>query len=240
VSTLTVGSLFSGIGGLDLGLERAGMRVIWQCESDIFARRVLAKHWSDIPCAIDVRDIEGCELNDPKCFVEASLARMFLSPTESVLGSSATDPVFGRSSRESFASYDPDTSSWRMSQGFSAMDSAEFSETWPRSGSMRNGKVFRRRPLVPDIFVNEFLSLQPPWKFATPSATRRGQNKTRRTCSEGGCSNLEDDLASLGDRGPTNPEWLGWLMGFPAGWTDTEPSVMPSSRKSPNFQVASS
>jgi DNA (cytosine-5)-methyltransferase 1 len=56
---MTVGSLFSGIGGLDLGLERAGFRVIWQCESDLFARRVLAKHWPGIPCYPDVRDIDG-------------------------------------------------------------------------------------------------------------------------------------------------------------------------------------
>jgi DNA (cytosine-5)-methyltransferase 1 len=55
---MTVGSLFSGIGGIDLGLERAGFRVIWQCESDPFARRVLAKHWPGIPCYQDVRLID--------------------------------------------------------------------------------------------------------------------------------------------------------------------------------------
>lgn len=57
--SLTVGSLFSGIGGLDLGLERAGLRVIWQSEIDPFARRVLRKHWPDIPCYEDVRLIDG-------------------------------------------------------------------------------------------------------------------------------------------------------------------------------------
>ena len=55
---LTVGSLFSGIGGLDLGLERAGMRVIWQSEIDPYACRVLAKHWPDIPNLGDIREID--------------------------------------------------------------------------------------------------------------------------------------------------------------------------------------
>ncbi len=42
---LTVGSLFAGIGGLELGLERAGMKVKWQVEIDGYATKVLEKHW---------------------------------------------------------------------------------------------------------------------------------------------------------------------------------------------------
>lgn len=58
VDTLTVGSLFSGIGGLDLGLERAGMTVRWQSEIDPYCSRVLAKHWPGVPNLGDVTTID--------------------------------------------------------------------------------------------------------------------------------------------------------------------------------------
>ncbi len=53
---LTFGSLFAGIGGLDLGLERAGMRCAWQVEIDDYASRVLAKHWPNVQRFRDVRE----------------------------------------------------------------------------------------------------------------------------------------------------------------------------------------
>jgi DNA (cytosine-5)-methyltransferase 1 len=56
--SLTVGSLFSGIGGLDLGVERAGMTVRWQCEIDPYCCRVLAKHWPHVPNLGDVKTID--------------------------------------------------------------------------------------------------------------------------------------------------------------------------------------
>lgn len=58
VGDVKAGSLFSGIGGLDLGLERAGMTVVWQSEIDPYACRVLAKHWPHVPNLGDVTTID--------------------------------------------------------------------------------------------------------------------------------------------------------------------------------------
>lgn len=51
------GSLFSGIGGIDLGLERAGMTVRWQVEIDDYATKVLEKHWPETQRYRDIREV---------------------------------------------------------------------------------------------------------------------------------------------------------------------------------------
>tara|TARA_B100000282_G_scaffold275287_1_gene232508 strand:- start:172 stop:1140 length:969 start_codon:yes stop_codon:yes gene_type:complete len=57
---ITIGSLFSGIGGFELGLERAipNSKTIWQCEQNAFAQKVLKKHWPDVPIYDDIKEIK--------------------------------------------------------------------------------------------------------------------------------------------------------------------------------------
>ena len=59
---ITVGSLFSGIGGLDLGLERAGFEVKWQIENNPYCQGILAKHWPDVKRYGDITTVTGHEL----------------------------------------------------------------------------------------------------------------------------------------------------------------------------------
>ena len=58
-------SLFSGIGGLDLGFDRAGLRCVGQCEFDPFCRDVLEQHWPGLLRFEDVRELKGSDI--PSC-----------------------------------------------------------------------------------------------------------------------------------------------------------------------------
>ena len=60
---LRVLDLFSGIGGFSLGLERTGhFETAAFCEIEPFPRRVLKKHWPEVPCYEDVRDLTAARL----------------------------------------------------------------------------------------------------------------------------------------------------------------------------------
>ena len=64
---MKIGSLFSGIGGLELGLERSipGAHTVFQVEQDPYARAVLAKHWPNVKRYEDVKQVGAHNL--PAC-----------------------------------------------------------------------------------------------------------------------------------------------------------------------------
>ena len=62
---MTFGSLFTGIGGFDLGFERAGMKCVWQVEKHLGCHSVLVRHWPDTPRYKDVREFPAGDVIRP-------------------------------------------------------------------------------------------------------------------------------------------------------------------------------
>ena len=60
----TIGSCFSGIGGFELGLERAlNAKTVWQIENNPFCQRILRKHWPDCDLYDDIQTIKPSSLS---------------------------------------------------------------------------------------------------------------------------------------------------------------------------------
>lgn len=199
----------------------------------------------------------------------------------------------GPSLPESFASLDPDTRLWRTSQGCLLSGWATYSETWPRSGMMRNGGAYRQPPLVrhtgeiasglwptPTASLHNLREDPESWterRQRTKERVRNGNGfglpltmavkmwptPTSRDWRSESCTEEVYEKREAQPRGkslawavryPTpntvdakggtrrgkgqaqlchliggslNPTWVEWLMGFPLGWTDLEPSATP-------------
>lgn len=61
------GSLFSGVGGFDMGFDQAGYDCVFQVEWDKNCQQILAKHWPEVPKWSDVQEVNGGEV--PPCDV---------------------------------------------------------------------------------------------------------------------------------------------------------------------------
>jgi len=166
----------------------------------------------------------------------------------------ASAAAYGRSTPELLARYDPATSSWRTSQLCLDGELSEFSEIWPRSGTMRNGTAYQLPPLV--RLTDEIGSGLWPTPTIDGNYNRKGASATSgdglatavqmwptptsRDWKHGSAAQFHkprteqlNDRIAFTDGGSLNPTWVEWLMGFPLGWTVCAPSATPSSRKSP-------
>ena len=67
---IRIGSAFSGIGGFELGLERAipNSKTVWQVEQNTFCQKILHKHWPDAKIYDDVREMGAHNLEPVDIF----------------------------------------------------------------------------------------------------------------------------------------------------------------------------
>jgi DNA (cytosine-5)-methyltransferase 1 len=66
----TIGSLFSGIGGFELGFERTGkFETKWQVEIDDYATKILKRHWPDVHRERDIRQCGRHNLERVDCII---------------------------------------------------------------------------------------------------------------------------------------------------------------------------
>ena len=63
-SKLKVNSFFAGIGGFDLGFERAGISPAFHCEINKFCRSVLQRHWPKVPCVPNILEVNANDIPD--------------------------------------------------------------------------------------------------------------------------------------------------------------------------------
>lgn len=171
--------------------------------------------------------------------VAASRARTSLEPAEAK-ESTASKAVSGWKWPASFAKYNPATCTWKTRQCSLLGDSEEFSETWPRWGSMRDGECLAHT--TPELPTSEKGSGFWPTirasdgerggrgdllqavrgnankhfrMWSTPVASDTGHRKKKY--AQGGTA------LSMQAGGPLNPDWTEWLMGWPIKWTALEP-----------------
>ena len=167
MTKLKVLDLFSGIGGLSLGLERTGkFETVAFSEIDPYASKVLAKWWPDVPnFSHGIVGLNALLRKVRTASRPAFLARISHSLVQAPDLPEPVRDSFGHLC-EPFAWFDPGSRSWRTWQRCLIEGWETYSATWPRSGMTRNGIAYRRQPLVPLTDETASGSLLP-----TPTAT---------------------------------------------------------------------
>lgn len=192
---------FSGIGGFELGFERAGFEVKSVCEIDPFCNKVLKKHWLEVPNLGDIRSLLAdsrariSRLRDDKLVSGEIKAACTLS----IWNSSAFTDLIGLS---------PKTSDTRGDVGCPNCGASLTALDTPACR-------FECEPLTWERTTRDRASSLLP----TPTASSYG------SCRGGGSGRVGKWRKSLVGLGIGHPEDWERLMGFPMGWTDVAPLV---------------
>ena len=251
---LTVGSLFSGIGGFDLGLERAGFEIKWQVEIDKYCRKVLTKHW---PTVSKYKDIRDCGAHN-------------LEPVDLICGGFPCQPFSNAGKRKG---KEDDRYLWKPKVTTQGRLLFQLAPSTPRTGGTGSGfwPTVTAAAEAPNLSSNKKNGPKSLLEVArkmvpTPSSMPRGAHKGREvigsstvsnttgtrwgmtletcakmfptpTANEDACGKSGSKMQVMlgnhpsvkgdGSNGALNPQWVEWLMGYPEGWTDLKDLETP-------------
>lgn len=131
----------------DLSLEQAVEVAMGILPREVNTLEELPKQW---------RHVMGVEDGtSPQLTLFAGVSPVNPIPLRGNASASPTRDGSGPNSSVLFAYYDPASSLWKMYQVslFGGAEWTTYSEGWPPSGTVANGKAYRRPPLVPRTFV---------------------------------------------------------------------------------------
>jgi hypothetical protein len=215
---LTIGSLFAGIGGFDLGFERAGFTTRWQVERDSWCRENLAKNFPHAERYADIKDCGRANLTSVDIIVGGDPCQRNSNAARNGGGRKAPLPsssVLLRNFAHALFSGRIQQLQGQMHLGLGG-DSAE---NWSDLDTLCCPSDSGHVALALTTSEND-CSCSPHYRTPTARDWKGMSAKSWRERTKGDTTpTLPDQLG-----GTPHPAFVEHLMGFPEGWTDLEHS----------------
>jgi site-specific DNA-cytosine methylase len=238
--SLPTSTSFSGIGGFALAAKWNGYRTLAFCDNEPYAQAVLKKHWPDVPCHQDIREVRG-ELYAGVTLLTGGFPCQPFSDVGRKRGQADDRYLWP----EMFRVICEARPTWVLGENVAGIKNMALDQAL----SDLEGKDYQVQSFViPACAVNaphrRDRSGSVRWMWPSPRACEleggvvKAENdgngwyrKNKKGVRWG--VKLKDAVAALENgQKNLNPQFVEYLMGYPIGWTDATLSEMPSSRKS--------
>ena len=223
-------ALFAGIGGGILGGKLLGWRTVCAVEREPFCQQVLRARQDEgslerFPIFDDVRAFDGRAWRGRVDVVSGGFPCQDISCAgRGGGGSTRREADWGAGSRASFAGFDRGSRAGKIPRCSGEEDCPESSVTLPQQGMMLRGRCFPLPTSARRTCGGECGSSPSTETFPTPRTKGlcggTGSFQKLAKLKEAGKITEEERRAMVsGNGGALNPEFVEWLMGFPAGWS---------------------